>query len=66
VKRITKKEIDAEMLIAAGEMLCGSTSTVRKPAESVADASKILVKIYPGVFSQVLEGTEGMLRLPGG
>jgi hypothetical protein len=24
------------------------------------------VKVYPGVFSQVLEGTEGMLRLPGG
>jgi hypothetical protein len=24
------------------------------------------VKIYPGIFSQVLEGTEGMLRLPGG
>jgi hypothetical protein len=24
------------------------------------------VKLYPGVMSQVLEGTEGMLRLPGG
>jgi hypothetical protein len=36
------------------------------PPYAVADASKIIVKIYPGVMSQVLEGTEGMLRLPGG
>ncbi len=27
---------------------------------------KLIVKMYPGVFSQVLEGTEGMLRMPGG
>ena len=36
------------------------------PAQAIADASKILVKLYPGVFSQVLEGTEGMLRMPFG
>jgi 5-hydroxyisourate hydrolase-like protein (transthyretin family) len=42
------------------------TQTVTIPANAIADASKLFVKIYPGVFSQVLEGTEGMLRLPGG
>jgi hypothetical protein len=36
------------------------------PPHAIPDASKILVKIYPGVFSQVLEGTEGMLRMPFG
>jgi uncharacterized protein YfaS (alpha-2-macroglobulin family) len=36
------------------------------PAEAIADASRLLVKVYPGVMSQVLEGTEGLLRLPGG
>jgi uncharacterized protein YfaS (alpha-2-macroglobulin family) len=36
------------------------------PDNAIADASKLFVKVYPGVFSQVLEGTEGMLRLPGG
>jgi hypothetical protein len=36
------------------------------PAFALDDASKILVKVYPGIMSQVLEGTEGMLRLPGG
>ena len=42
------------------------TQTVTIPDNAIADASKLFVKIYPGVFSQVLEGTEGMLRLPGG
>ncbi len=40
--------------------------TITIPANAIADASKLFVKIYPGVFSQILEGTEGMLRLPGG
>lgn len=53
--------------VVASDRLSGKVSkTITIPADSVADASKILVKIYPGVFSQVLEGTEGMLRLPGG
>jgi len=34
--------------------------------KTISESAKILVKLYPGVFSQVLEGTEGMLRLPGG
>jgi hypothetical protein len=40
--------------------------TAEIPADAIPDATKLFVKIYPGVFSQVLEGTEGMLRLPGG
>jgi hypothetical protein len=42
------------------------TQTITIPDNAVPDSYKLLVKIYPGVFSQVLEGTEGMLRLPGG
>jgi hypothetical protein len=42
------------------------TKTITIPNHALPDASKILVKVYPGVMSQVLEGTEGMLRLPGG
>ena len=42
------------------------TQRIDIPENAIPDASKILVRIYPGVFSQVLEGTEGMLRLPGG
>ncbi len=40
--------------------------TIDIPENAVPDSYKLLVKIYPGVFSQVMEGTEGMLRLPGG
>ena len=40
--------------------------TLTIPEEAIADSSKLIVKLYPGVFSQVLEGTEGMLRMPGG
>jgi uncharacterized protein YfaS (alpha-2-macroglobulin family) len=42
------------------------TQTIDIPAHALPDASKLMVKIYPGVVSQVLEGAEGMLRLPGG
>jgi hypothetical protein len=42
------------------------TQRIDIPNHAVPDASKIIVKLYPGIFSQVLEGTEGMLRLPGG
>ena len=36
------------------------------PADAIPDASKLLVRIYPGVMAQILEGVEGMIRLPGG
>jgi hypothetical protein len=42
------------------------TQTVDIPAHAIPDASKILVKLYPGVFSQVMEGMEGMMRMPFG
>jgi hypothetical protein len=42
------------------------TQSIVIPDVAIPDASKLFVKVYPGVFSQILEGTEGMLRLPGG
>ena len=39
---------------------------VEIPNGIVPDSAKILVKIYPGVMSQVIEGVEGMLRMPFG
>jgi hypothetical protein len=42
------------------------TQVIDIPPFALADASKIMVKLYPGVMSQVLEGAEGLLRLPGG
>jgi len=40
--------------------------TIDIPQTALADASKLIVRIYPGVMAQVLEGVEGMIRLPGG
>src|SRR5262249_48169377 len=42
------------------------SQTVEVPAHAVPDASKLLVRIYPGVMAQVVEGLEGMMRMPGG
>ncbi|BBM87543.1 MG2 domain-containing protein [Candidatus Uabimicrobium amorphum] len=36
------------------------------PEDAIAEASKIIVKCYPGVAAVLVEGLEGMLRLPGG
>jgi hypothetical protein len=68
IKRIIEIVPDGTKIeVVASDRLAGNVSkTITIPADSIEDASKIIVKIYPGVFSQVLEGTEGMLRLPGG
>jgi hypothetical protein len=36
------------------------------PANSIDGSYKLLLKCYPGVFSQVVEGVEGMLGMPHG
>jgi uncharacterized protein YfaS (alpha-2-macroglobulin family) len=36
------------------------------PAASIADASKIFVRLYPGPLSQVIEGMDSLLRMPYG
>ncbi len=36
------------------------------PAAAIEGASTILVKIYPGIFSQAVEGLDSMLRMPFG
>ena len=36
------------------------------PADSIPEASKILVRLYPGPMSQVVEGMDAILRMPSG
>lgn len=36
------------------------------PKEAIDDASKIIVKVYPGIFSQIVEGLDSILRMPSG
>src|SRR5262249_39141095 len=42
------------------------TKSVTIPPEAIAGASSLFVKIYPGVFSQAVEGLESLLRMPNG
>jgi uncharacterized protein YfaS (alpha-2-macroglobulin family) len=40
--------------------------TVTIPAEAIPGTQSLLVKIYPGVLSQVVEGLDSILRMPNG
>ena len=52
---------------SAGGRLSGTkTETVALPEDAIADASNILVKIYPGIFSQAVEGLDSILQMPSG
>jgi uncharacterized protein YfaS (alpha-2-macroglobulin family) len=56
-----------EQAVVVNERLEGAvTKDVVIPAGAIADASKIFVKLYPGALSQVVEGLDSILRMPGG
>lgn len=40
--------------------------TISFPANAIAGANGLWVKLYPGAFSQVVEGLDGILRMPNG
>jgi hypothetical protein len=40
--------------------------TVAIPAEAIPGTAQILVKVYPGILSQVVEGLDALLRMPFG
>jgi hypothetical protein len=49
------------------DRLSGNISqTIEIPANALPDASKLMVKIYPGTMAQVVDGLDGMLRMPCG
>jgi alpha-2-macroglobulin-like protein len=51
---------------ATGRIEKEVVTVVNIPEASIDGASKIFVKVYPGVFSQVVEGMDNMLRMPFG
>lgn len=68
IKRVIEVVPDGQKVEqVVSDRLAGKVSqTVTIPDNAIPDASKLFVKVYPGVFSQLVEGTEGMLRMPGG
>ncbi|MDP2896165.1 MAG: alpha-2-macroglobulin family protein [bacterium] len=51
---------------ATGRLEKEVVASVVIPAEAIDEASKIFVKVYPGVFSQVVEGMDKILQMPFG
>ena len=43
-----------------------ATRTVTIPAEAIDGASRIFVKVYPGLMSQAVEGLDSLLQIPSG
>ncbi len=54
------------LLSESGRLEGNIKHTMTIPDQAIDDASKIFVKIYPGVLSQVIEGLDKMLRMPFG
>ncbi|OPZ87589.1 MAG: A-macroglobulin complement component [bacterium ADurb.Bin429] len=56
-----------EMRTSISDRLEGKVvKTVSIPVDAIDKANAMWVKLYPGAFSQVVEGLDGMLRMPGG
>jgi len=52
---------------ASTKALAGTwKESISIPKDAVEGASSVQVKIYPGVFSQLVEGMDSILRMPGG
>jgi hypothetical protein len=52
--------------VATDRLTGKATQQIVIPDNAIPDASRLFVRVYPGVMSQVLEGAEGLIRLPGG
>jgi len=56
-----------EFRISRSERLEGElTRTLSIPPEAIDGASRIFVKVYPGLMSQAVEGLDSILRIPNG
>ena len=68
VSRQMRVEPDGQKVeqIASGRLTEPANYTTQQPQGSVADSGKLLVRLYPGLLSQVLTGMDGILRMPDG
>ncbi len=53
-------------LVFNGRLEKSAQHDLHFPANSVPDATSIFVRLYPGPLSQVIEGMDGILRMPNG
>jgi uncharacterized protein YfaS (alpha-2-macroglobulin family) len=55
-----------QSVVFNGRLETTAQHEVAFPAESIPEASKIFVRLYPGPLSQVIEGMDSLLRMPYG
>jgi uncharacterized protein YfaS (alpha-2-macroglobulin family) len=55
-----------ENLVFNGRLENSVRHEVNFPANAIPEASKVFVRLYPGPLSQVIEGMDSILRMPGG
>jgi hypothetical protein len=53
-------------IVFNGQLESKVTHTVEFPPTAIDGASKIFVRLYPGPLSQIIEGMDSILRMPGG
>jgi uncharacterized protein YfaS (alpha-2-macroglobulin family) len=53
-------------LVFNGRMDSSVMHEVNFPAAAIPDANKVIVRLYPGPLSQVIEGMDAILLMPGG
>lgn len=53
-------------LVFNGQLESTASHDLAFPPNSIPDASKIFVRIYPGPLSQIMEGMDAILRMPFG
>src|ERR1043165_527016 len=49
-----------------GQLESAASHVLEFPAAAIDGASKIIVRLYPGPMSQIMEGMDSILRMPGG
>jgi A-macroglobulin TED domain/Alpha-2-macroglobulin family/Carboxypeptidase regulatory-like domain/MG2 domain/A-macroglobulin receptor binding domain/Alpha-2-macroglobulin bait region domain len=49
-----------------GQLESAASHDLKFPAASIPGASRIFVRLYPGPLSQLMEGMDAILRMPGG
>ena len=53
-------------IVFNGRLESSAHHELQFPAASIPDATSILVRLYPGPLSQIIEGMDSILQMPGG
>src|SRR5258708_10228276 len=55
-----------QSMVFNGQLESAVSHNLEFPPSSIPDAGKIFVRFYPGPLSQIMEGMDSLLRMPGG